>query len=72
MTHLSLSTHLTLMTLEKKLKAIKATTFLNLEAIESSHNEGVYVTVGNPGKPSFLPLLIFDWRTLSRRVTARW
>ena len=23
-------------------------------------------------KPSFLPLLIFDWRTFSRRVTARW
>ena len=22
--------------------------------------------------PSFLPLLIFDWRTFSRRVTARW
>ena len=23
-------------------------------------------------KPSFLPLLIFDWRTFSRRVTAWW
>ena len=23
-------------------------------------------------KPSFLPLLIFDWRTFSRRVLARW
>ena len=23
-------------------------------------------------KPSFLPLLIFDWCTFSRRVTARW
>ena len=23
-------------------------------------------------KPSFLPLLIFDWRTFSRQVTARW
>ena len=23
-------------------------------------------------KPSFLPLLILDWRTFSRRVTARW
>ena len=23
-------------------------------------------------KPSFLPLLLFNWRTFSRRVTARW
>ena len=53
---ISLSTHLTLMTLEKKLKAIKATTFLNLEVIESSHNEGVYVTVGNPAFCLFLYL----------------
>ena len=34
----------------------------------TNNKEGVYVTIGNP---AFCLFLYFDWRTFSRRVTAR-
>ena len=34
----------------------------------SNNIEVLYVTIGNPA----LTLVIFNWRTFSRRVTARW
>ena len=66
--HLSASWLRTRRKLKKDGRAKSEIGYESERPANTNNKEGVYVTIGNP---AFCLFLYFDWRTFSRRVTAR-